>query len=376
MPKRRSPTASAATLVHVPVTGVYPGTVRAMVNARKPMRHAAAAAVVLGLLSRGARADAPMGYLETFGPRGHEIAALTWGLIVQSVVVVAIISALVVAGVFRRRLRRGVVPGEPLPVERSGGRTGLRWMYIGLALTTVALLASVVWTMSTLAAIHEPPAEPTVTIEVTGHQWWWEVRYTSRDASRVFETANEIHIPVGVPVRFKLRSADVIHSFWVPKLGGKTDLIPGQTNETWLQADQAGVYRGQCVEYCGKQHAHMILRLFADPPEVFQAWWDGQVRSAPEPRTPLLTAGRRQFVLRCGACHTVRGTPAGGAMGPDLTHLMSRTTIAAGMLPNTVGYLSGWIANPRVVKPGTRMPNIDLPPPELTAIRSYLLTLN
>ncbi len=201
------------------------------------------------------------------------------------------------------------------------------------------------------------------------------IRYKSDDPSREFTTANEIHVPVGEPVRFELRSADVIHTFWVPALSGKTDLIPGQTNTTWLEADAPGVYRGQCNEYCGQQHAHMALSLYADPPDQFQSWWDGQLRSAPAPAAPAAASGQRQFQQKCAACHSVRGSLAGGRVGPDLTHLMSRGTIAAGLLPNMVGNLSGWIANPQVLKPGCKMPNLELSGPELQAIRSYLLTL-
>ena len=219
-------------------------------------------------------------------------------------------------------------------------------------------------------------ADPRFTIEITGQQWWWEVRYVSDDPSRIFETAHEIHVPVGEPVRLRLRSEDVIHSFWVPAVAGKTDLIPGQTNETWIQADTPGVYRGQCAEYCGRQHAHMALRLFADPPEEFEAWWNRQLEAAKPPETEIAQVGQTHFVLRCGACHTVRGTAAGGAVGPDLTHLLSRTTLAANMLPNDVAHLSGWIANPQFIKPESKMPNLELSGPQLDAIRSYLLTLD
>jgi cytochrome c oxidase subunit II len=338
-----------------------------------------AAAPTAGLLAlclptRAALADWPMYYLESFGPRGQAIADLTWGLLALSVAVVLIIALLVLFGVARPR---SIGPGEAgrrLPVTRGGG--GVRWIYIGLVPTTIALIGSITWTVVTLAAIDEPPSEPRFTIEITGQQWWWEVRYLSDDPSRIFETANEIHIPVGEPVRLKLTSADVIHTFWVPALSGKTDLIPGQTNETWLQADEPGVYWGQCNEYCGRQHTHMALRLFADPPEEFEVWWDAQVQSANPPETEMTRTGQTNFVLRCGACHAVRGTLAGGELGPDLTHLMSRTTLAAGMLPNTVGHLSGWIANPQFIKPGSEMPNLELSGPQLDAIRSYLLTLD
>jgi cytochrome c oxidase subunit II len=326
------------------------------------------------LASRPAAAQWPMSYLESYGPRGQAIADLLWGLAALSVAVVLIISVLVLVGVLARR--RSDLPDSAGRMQVERGGHGVRWMYVGLALTTVALVGSVAWTVVTMAAINEPDREPRFTIEVTGQQWWWEVRYVSEDPSRIFETANEIHIPVGEPVRLRLASEDVIHSFWVPALSGKTDLIPGQTNETWLQADEAGVYWGQCAEYCGRQHAHMAMRVFADPPEVFEAWWDEQLQSAEPPATAPAEVGQTHFILRCGACHTVRGTRAGGEVGPDLTHLMSRTTIAAGMLPNTLGHLSGWIANPQYIKPESQMPNLELSGPQLDVIRSYLLTLD
>jgi cytochrome c oxidase subunit II len=334
----------------------------------------ASASLALSLPAPAAAAEWPMYYLQTFGPRGEAIAVLTWGLLALAVAVVLIIGVLVVIGVFARRHRGGADEYGRLPVAR-GGR-GVRWIYIGLVPTTIALAGSITWTVVTLAAIDEPRAEPRFTIEITGQQWWWEVRYVTDDPSRIFETANEIHVPVGEPVRLKLTPHDVIHTFWVPAVSGKTDLIPGQTNVTWVQADEPGVYWGKCNEYCGRQHANMALRLFADPPEEFQAWWDGQIQAAKPPRTELASVGQTNFVLRCGACHTVRGTFAGGVVGPDLTHLVSRTTIAAGMLPNTVGHLSGWVANPQFIKPGSEMPNLQLSGPQLDAIRSYLLTLD
>ena len=334
---------------------------------------AATAPVILALSAKAASAQGPLSYLEAFGPRARHVADLTWALLGLSVAVIVIVGILVVVGTVSRRAR----PSEEvhrLPVTREAG--GLRWIYVGLALTTVALLGSVTWTMVTMAAIDQPPKEPRFTIEVTGQQWWWEVRYVSDDPSRIFETANEIHVPVGEPVRLELRSEDVIHSFWVPALAGKTDLIPGQTNATWIQADEPGVYWGQCGEYCGRQHAHMALRLFADPPEEFAAWWDAQLEAAAPPPSESARTGQVHFLLRCGACHTVRGTRAGGELGPDLTHLMSRTTLAAGVLPNTVGHLSGWVADPQHVKPASRMPNLELSGPQLDVIRSYLLTLD
>ena len=176
-------------------------------------------------------------------------------------------------------------------------------------------------------------------------------------------------------MRFALKGEDVIHTFWVPSLGGKIQLIPGQTNLTWLEADRPGVYRGQCSQYCGQQHAHMVLTVFADPPKAFEAWREAQLRAASQPGSDEARLGEERFIERCAACHAVRGTRADGHVGPDLTHLMSRTTIAAGELPNNPGYLSGWIADPQGLKPGSLMPDPELSGPELASIRSFLVTL-
>ncbi len=326
-------------------------------------------------LGTSARADAPMWYLETFGSPGHEIQTITWALLILSVAVVLIIALLVIYAVATRARGNRPMTDDRFSVKPSEDRKALPWIYSGLALTAVILLALTAWTVGTLAAIVGPGSQSDVTVDVIAHQWWWELRYSDGNPAHSFETANEIHIPVGQPVRFRLNSGDVIHSFWVPALGGKTDLIPGQENTAWLRADTAGVYRGQCAEYCGLEHAKMALRVFADPPEQFAAWWKAQLAPAPEPRDERAAAGQRTFQLNCSACHAVRGTPAGGQFGPSLTHLMSRSTIAANVLPNTIGYLSGWIANPQALKPGTTMPNPDLSGPELDAVRSYLLTL-
>lgn len=345
-------------------------------DAEGALRTLIAVAVALGsgLLPGAALAEAPMSYLESAGARGKEIAVLNWALSIQSIVVVVIVSGLVLVGVLVRRSRGPAAVNQRLPVLHGGN--GVKWMYIGLAITTIALVGSVTWTMVTMAAISHPPEEPRLTIEITGHQWWWEVNYVGEDPRRSFETANEIHIPVGEPVRLKLASADVIHSFWVPALSGKTDLIPGQVNVTWIQADEAGVFRGQCAEFCGRQHSHMALFVFAQPAEEFEAWWEEQLEPAAQPEGEVALAGQQQFVLRCAVCHTVRGTIAGGEVGPDLTHLMARETIASGMLPNNVGHLSGWVANPQFIKPASKMPNLELSGPQLDAIRAYLLTLD
>jgi cytochrome c oxidase subunit 2 len=328
------------------------------------------------LVSQPARAEWamqwPMYYLNTSGPKGDITADLLWGLIALSIAVVVITGVLVLVGILVRNRRHSPAGKELLARPAKG----VWWIYSGVGISTVVLAAFVAWTFSVMAAIYQPDEEPGLTIEVIGQQWWWGVRYTSDEPSRIIETANEIHIPVGVPVRFELTSLDVIHSFWIPTLGGKTDMIPGRTNVTWLQADTAGIYRGQCAEYCGAQHAHMALRIVAQSPEEFKAWRERQLEPAAPVTSEALREGQRQFVLNCGVCHTVRGTQAGGETGPDLTHLMSRQTIAAGMLENSIGNLSGWIANPQSLKPGTRMPSVDISGPELVSIRDYLLTLD
>lgn len=322
-------------------------------------------------LPASARAAAPLNYLVGFGDKANPVVALTWGVLVISVIVVAIISALVIWGVLKRRTNAALP--ENVPVEHRG--SGLNWIGWGVGISSIALVFTLIWTVVVLAEVNEPPRPAGLTIEVTGNQWWWKARYLNDDPSQVFTTANELHIPVGVPVRVKLIGADVIHSFWVPQLTGKTDTIPGQTNVTWLEASQPGRYRGQCTEYCGEQHAHMALFVNAEPPAQFEAWREAQVAPAADPTAPEAVQGEQIFAFKCGACHTVRGTDALGTVAPDLTHLMSRGTIAAGALTNTPSNLSGWIANPQTIKPGTRMPTLYLSGAELTAVRSYLETL-
>ncbi len=229
--------------------------------------------------------------------------------------------------------------------------------------------------MRVLAQVYLPSARPAVTILITAHQWWWEAKYIGRSPSETFTTANEIHIPAGMPVMFKLASADVIHSFWVPLLNGKTETIPGQTNITWLDASKPGIYRGQCTEYCGLQHAKMALFVIAQSPEDFGRWWQQQLKEQPQPAAQDVRQGLDTFTLRCGACHTIRGTDAAGIVGPDLSHLMGRHTIAAGMLPNTPSALSAWIADPQGIKPGSLMPTLGLSGKELSDVRTYLATL-
>ena len=312
-----------------------------------------------------------MSYLRTHGPAGDAATTLGWGLGWISLAVICIIALLLLAAIFRPRGRARAA--RALTVKTDGG--GMGWIYTGVGVTVVILLGCVVWTMFALAATAMPD-RTAFTVQVTGSQWWWGVRYLGSDPSDTFTTANEIHIPVGQPVRIELQSADVIHSFWIPQLGGKTDLIPGKTNVMWLQANEPGVYRGQCSEYCGAQHAHMAMFVMADTPEGYREWRALQLRAAGEPASDLMRLGRDTFVARCGACHAVRGTAAGGIVGPDLSHLASRNTIAAGLLPNTPGNLAAWIADSQALKPGSRMPSLALSGPELQAVLGWLQSLD
>jgi cytochrome c oxidase subunit 2 len=312
-----------------------------------------------------------LNYLFGAGPRN--VSGLTWGVLAISVIVVVIITGILLFAIFATHKRfASEAFGKRELVLRAGNPIAV--IYAGLVLSTLVLFGVTIWTMMTLADIAAPPSKPRITVEVTGHQWWWEVRYIGDDPSQTFTTANEVHIPVGEPVAIKLRSADVIHSFWVPALSGKTDLIPGQTNTTWILADRAGTFRGQCTEYCGLQHAHMGFQVIASPKEKFEAWRRGQVRVASQESGA--NAGQTVFMQKCAVCHTVRGTRAGGRVGPDLTHLMTRSSIAADTLPNRVGYLSGWIADPQHVKPGSKMPRLDIDGQDLAQVRNYLETLN
>jgi cytochrome c oxidase subunit 2 len=228
------------------------------------------------------------------------------------------------------------------------------------------------FTLRTMAALAATDTSDEVIVEIVGHQWWWEVNYPLQGVT----TANEIHIPVGYPIELKVTSADVIHSFWVPELHGKIDLIPGQTNSFWLQADEPGVYYGECAEFCGLQHAKMALVVVAQPEEAFVTWLEQQQQPATQVMDSTLVEGQQIFLgSACSQCHTINGTTATGDLGPDLTHLASRLTLAAGTLKNNQGNLAGWIINPQHLKPGNKMPPTNLTGPELQALLAYLESL-
>jgi cytochrome c oxidase subunit 2 len=300
---------------------------------------------------------APLQYLSGAGDKAAPVVALTWGVLAVSVAVIVIIAALLAAAIWRKR-----PAGSATAILPDEG--GLNWLWIGVSASALALLMTVVWTVKVLADIQGPPSEPAVTIEITGRQWWWAGRYV--DGGHSFTTANEFHIPIGVPVRLKLIGGDVIHSFWVPQLAGKMDAIPGQTNETWIEASRPGTFIGQCTEYCGLQHSRMLLRVVAESPGEFHAWWARQLAPAPD---------NAAFNAKCGTCHAIRGTRAAGSFGPDLSHLMTRQTLGSGALPNDDAALAHWVADPQAAKPGNLMPTVKLSDAERGAIHDYLKAL-
>lgn len=215
-----------------------------------------------------------------------------------------------------------------------------------------------------------------IVVRVKAQQWWWQFVYQDAGQGQVFQTANELHIPVGRDVRLELESIDVIHSLWVPSLAGKQDLIPGRLNVLTLRADRVGIYRGQCAEFCGLQHSHMAVLVVAENDEDYRRWTQAQRQGAVDPPAGEAEAGKAVFLKKpCAACHTIRGTPASGTSGPDLTHVGSRRTIGAGLLETTRGALAAWIADPQTLKPGNNMPIVPLTSDELRQLSAYMESL-
>lgn len=354
----------------------------------RPRRAPRLTAAGLWLVPAAALAGNPSA-TDPAGPQAARILSLgqlLWW--VCGAVWVAVVAVMLVAVLRRRRdaahealpeVQPHEVPpgGGALPLPAGQHRTLTRAVAAATALTVLILLVFLGKTVATghaLAAFAEH--HEAVTVEVTGHQWWWELRYQHPEAGRIFTTANELHVPVGQPVLLKLNSGDVIHSFWVPNLHGKRDLIPGQTNSLMIQADRPGIYEGQCAEFCGFQHANMRLRVVAESPEAFQSWWQHQLGPGRTPVSDLEKRGQEVFLTGpCVTCHSIAGTPAGGTTGPNLTHVASRRSLAANALPHSRGHLAGWVVNPQGIKPGVNMPPNTLPPADLQALITYLETL-
>lgn len=279
---------------------------------------------------------------------------------------------------FARVSRSRVQTAEPAPVmeDKKGDRRAAVLVGAAIGITFLSVFTVLVLSIITGKKVSGLESKNPVAIEVTGHQWWWEIRYPNSQADQTVLTANEIHVPVGKPVVILTASRDVIHSFWAPNIQGKRDLLPGYQSALWIQVDKPGRYRGQCAEYCGHQHAHMAFEIVAESDEEFALWLAKQRGNAFNPSDPTAQHGRDVFLNHaCVMCHTIRGTGAASKVGPDLTHLASRRMIAAGTLPNTPGALGGWITDPQNIKPGNRMPPNPMQPDDLQALISYLRTL-
>jgi cytochrome c oxidase subunit 2 len=305
--------------------------------------------------------------LHPAGLQAARIGDLWWIMFWTCTVVYVLVLAALLAGVRRAQAANGTPPAE-----RQLGRA-----VVAASTATVVILIGLLFASVAIGrAIGTNPAETPLVVEITGYQWWWSVQYDNPDPSLRVATANELHIPAGRPVAVHLTSADVIHSFWVPRLHGKMDLIPGRRTTFWFQADQPGVYRGQCAEFCGLQHANMAFSVVAESSDDFERWLTAQRQPAPPPSTPQQRRGL-EVVERgpCVMCHAVQGTSAGARTAPDLTHFATRSTIGAGTLPNRRDLLAQWIQNPQHFKPGSRMPAIGLSDSDLEAVLAYLETL-
>lgn len=311
---------------------------------------------------------AQMSALNAAGPQAAHIEWVWWVMLWVTGIVYAAVMAFFFVAIFRRTGGNEVHP--------VGERTRTIWVIGATAVSALILLGLLVVSVLAGRATAQLKAGNGLKINLTGKQWWWQVEYEDPVWSRRFQTANEIHVPVGKPLMLTLTSSDVIHSFWIPSLHGKRDLIPGEVNTITVRADKPGVYRGQCAEFCGLQHAHMALFVVAEPQDAFDRWYANQVAPAAEPQTPEQREGQQVFLQSsCVMCHQVRGTQAAARFGPDLTHLKSRGQIAAGTLPNTRGSLGGWISSPHDVKPGVKMPANTLSPEQLSALLGYLESL-
>jgi cytochrome c oxidase subunit 2 len=303
-------------------------------------------------------------------PAGIQAARIEWLWWAMFWVTTAIFMAVVGAVALAVRRGRSAASGRP------GDLALRRGVVAASTLSLLILVGLLIVSVVTGRAVGSHPDPSWLTIQITGYQWWWSVEYVHPQPSLRVVTANELHLPVGKPVLLNLRSGDVIHSFWVPSLHGKTDLIPGRLNRTWLQVDVPGVFRGQCGEYCGLQHAHMGLVVIAERPDDFERWLAAQRSNPSPPSTPEQVEGLALFERGpCGMCHAVRGTQAGARTAPDLTHFATRSTIGAAAVPNTPDSLARWIADPQHIKPGSRMPATGLSTGQLRAVVAYLETL-
>jgi cytochrome c oxidase subunit 2 len=328
------------------------------------------------LIAVSTRSMAQQSALEPGGVQASHILDLWHVTLAVCVIVFGLVLAGLIVAILRApRADRGAAPDlSSLTRPETGPRRAVVWATVVSGVVLSGLVLADVFTERALSRL---PLAGAVRIEMIGHQWWWEIRYQEDGGKPGFVTANELHVPVGRPVILSLKSADVIHTFWVPGLHGKKDMIPGRGATIEFRADRAGEYRGQCAEFCGAAHALMAFSVVAEPPPQYQAWAAAQRQPAFTPADPdvLVKQGKEvMFSKACAQCHTIRGTAANGALGPDLTHFAGRTTLAAGTAPNNPDLLRRWLADPNALKPGTTMPALPLTAADLQALTAYLET--
>ena len=336
-----------------------------------------AVATLLALIASGTAAAAgpAQNALEPAGiqaARIHDLWQLTLGIC--SLVFAAVLAALLLA-LWRAQRGTAATPADVSVLVKPEPRMK-RSVLVAVGVSAALLFGLVLADVQTDRLLGRMPLTDAVHIEVTAHQWWWEARYDDAEAAKIFTTANELHIPVGRPVIMTLKSSDVIHTFWLPSLHGKKDMIPGRTSQIRLRADKAGEYRGQCAEFCGLEHAMMAFLVTAEDNDKYETWADAQRREASNVLTAQQSRGRQVFMERsCVMCHTVQGIGANAVFGPDLTHVASRRTLASGVLPNNRQQLAAWITQPQKLKPGTNMPATALSTEELDSLLAFIDTL-
>lgn len=332
------------------------------------------------LLASADGAPQNLSIFDPVSPPAEHIRTLSVLVLAITGFIFVVVEGILIYSIVRFRRRDAAGSAEP-PQVYGSKPIEIAWTAAPALIVFVLVLV----TSRTLWEVNVPPPQPqtgdqTLFVTVVGRQWWWEYTYDHYNGRELgFTTANELHVPAGAdgvarPVYLTLKSADVVHSFWVPRLAGKTDVIPGRINSMWFRTDRPGLYLGQCAEYCGTQHANMLLRVVVDSPENFERWLENEQKPAVE--EPTARAGRSAFLAQsCINCHQVRGTPAQGRYAPDLTHLMARQTLASGMVENNAENMRRWVADPQQIKPGCLMPAFGVSDREREDIVRYLLTL-
>lgn len=309
------------------------------------------------------------------GTQAAVVERLWWTMLIVLTVIFVLVVAAIGRSVQRSRGGTAATPEREV-IDPDQDRRMSRVIVVLVVIVVVLEFAFLVMSAYSTNVHRAPESKNPIEIHVIGHRWWWEFRYVSSVASELVVTANELHVPAGVPILIKSSSADVIHSFWFPNIAGKRDLIPPYQTAFWIQADKEGVYRGQCAEYCGHQHAKMGMYMVVESLPEFQAWLNAQKKPAPDPPDEQAKRGQQLFLSSpCVTCHTIRGTDAASRVGPDLTHLATRSFIAAGSLPNTRENLVRWVKDSQSIKPGNTMPTMSLKQEDVDAIVTYLQTL-